>query len=76
MLNPLHKTRSESPDRKFHQQGLLNELDAPNLVQDYFTNLLSWNKDNIISTALNEEIFLLRGNYDLSEKKQIRLATL
>ena len=33
-------------------------LDAPDLVDDYYLNLLDWNKDNVISVALGSTVYL------------------
>ena len=33
-------------------------LDAPNLIDDYYLNLLDWGKENIIAVALSDEIYL------------------
>ena len=33
-------------------------LDAPNLIDDYYLNLLDWRKENIIAVALSDEIYL------------------
>ena len=37
-------------------------LDAPNLVDDYYLNLLDWGKENIIAVALSEELYLWNDN--------------
>ena len=36
-------------------------LDAPNLVDDYYLNLLEWGKSNILAVALGPEIYLWNG---------------
>ena len=36
-------------------------LDAPNLVDDYYLNLLEWGMSNILAVALGPEIFLWNG---------------
>jgi len=33
-------------------------LDAPNIIDDYYLNLLDWGKENIIAVALSDEIYL------------------
>ena len=40
----------------------LRVLDAPNLVDDYYLNLLDWGKENIIAVALFDEIYLWNDN--------------
>ena len=37
-------------------------LDAPNLIDDYYLNLLDWGKENIIAVALSEELYLWNDN--------------
>ena len=37
-------------------------LDAPNLVDDFYLNLLDWGKENIIAVALYDEIYLWNDN--------------
>ena len=37
-------------------------LDAPNLVDDYYLNLLDWGKENIIAISLFDEIYLWNDN--------------
>ena len=36
-------------------------LDAPNLVDDYYLNLLEWGKSNVLAVALGPEIYLWNG---------------
>ena len=40
------------------QKTPLRILDAPNLVDDYYLNILDWGKENIIAVALSNEIYL------------------
>ena len=37
-------------------------LDAPNLVDDYYLNLLEWGNSNIVGVALGSEIYLYNGD--------------
>ena len=37
-------------------------LDAPDLVDDYYLNLLSWSKHNIIAVALRNSVYLWNAN--------------
>jgi cell division cycle protein 20 (cofactor of APC complex) len=37
-------------------------LDAPDLVDDYYLNLLSWSKHNIIAVALRNAVYLWNAN--------------
>ena len=36
-------------------------LDAPNLVDDFYLNLLEWGKSNVLAVALGSEIYLWNG---------------
>jgi len=40
------------------QKTPIRILDAPNLVNDYYFNILDWGKENIIAVALSNEIYL------------------
>ncbi len=40
------------------QKTPIRILDAPNLVDDYYFNILDWGKENIIAVALSNEIYL------------------
>ena len=43
-------------------------LDAPELVDDYYLNLLSWGANNVLAVALNQSVYLLHycdGHFDL-----------
>lgn len=33
-------------------------LDAPNLRNDYYTNILDWGKNNVVAVALGTEMYL------------------
>ena len=52
----------KSPSRKQGPRQLPNRasrvLDAPNLVDDYYLNLLSWGKNNVIAVALKNSLYL------------------
>lgn len=37
-------------------------LDAPNLVDDYYLNLVSWSSDNILAVALGQSVYLWYGD--------------
>ena len=37
-------------------------LDAPNLVDDYYLNLLEWGSSNLLAVALGPEIYLYNGD--------------
>lgn len=44
-------------------------LDAPNIFADYYLNILDWNKNNIVSIGLGDELYL----YDVLKKDVINL---
>ncbi len=37
-------------------------LDAPELVDDYYLNLLDWSKQNVVAIALSRAVYLWNGN--------------
>ncbi|KAE9592414.1 putative transcription factor WD40-like family [Lupinus albus] len=37
-------------------------LDAPNIVNDYYTNILDWGKNNTLAVALGSEMYLWNAN--------------
>ena len=37
-------------------------LDAPDLVDDYYLNLLDWNQDNILAVCLAQTVYLWNAN--------------
>ncbi|GKY98216.1 hypothetical protein MPSEU_000779300 [Mayamaea pseudoterrestris] len=42
-------------------------LDAPDIVDDYYLNLISWGKDNVLAVALAQSVYLWNaGNGDIS----------
>ena len=43
-------------------------LEAPNLVDDYYLNLLDWNCNNVLAIGLQNEVFLWNGNDGTIEK--------
>ena len=48
-------------DRKI-QKTPTRILDAPNLIDDFYLNVLDWGKENIISVALSNELYLWNDN--------------
>ena len=46
-------------NNKINQTVMFKILDAPNLLDDFYIHILSWSENNIISIALNNEIYLL-----------------
>ena len=44
------------------QKTPIRILDAPNLIDDFYLNLLDWGKENIIAVALSDEIYLWNDN--------------
>ena len=51
--NKIHRKIQKTP---------LRVLDAPNLLDDFYLNLLDWGKENIIAVALSNEIYLWNDN--------------
>uniref|UniRef100_A0A6U4K7Y3 CDC20/Fizzy WD40 domain-containing protein n=1 Tax=Hemiselmis andersenii TaxID=464988 RepID=A0A6U4K7Y3_HEMAN len=43
-------------------------LDAPDLVDDYYLNLLDWSKSNILAVALRQCVFLWNASTDATQK--------
>lgn len=37
-------------------------LDAPDIINDYYLQLLDWNDNNVLAVALNREVYLWNGN--------------
>eukprot|EP00834_Sanchytrium_tribonematis_P005453 NODE_330_length_9451_cov_0.342173.p1 type:complete len:380 gc:universal NODE_330_length_9451_cov_0.342173:2802-3941(+) len=37
-------------------------LDAPNILDDYYTELLAWNKDNIVAIGMQSSVYLWDGH--------------
>eukprot|EP00003_Mantamonas_plastica_P013672 TRINITY_DN2382_c0_g1_i1.p1 TRINITY_DN2382_c0_g1~~TRINITY_DN2382_c0_g1_i1.p1 ORF type:complete len:571 (+),score=138.23 TRINITY_DN2382_c0_g1_i1:80-1714(+) len=55
------QNKSEGRSRKsFRHVPLTSErvLDAPDLVDDFYLNVLDWNKDNILAVALGQTVYL------------------
>jgi len=47
-------------------------LDAPELLDDYYLNLLDWSNDNILSVALGQTVYLWNASSgDISELTQV-----
>ena len=44
------------------QSTPIRVLDAPNLIDDFYLNILEWGKENIIAVALSDEIYLWNEN--------------
>lgn len=44
------------------QKTPIRVLDAPNLLDDFYLNILDWGKENIIAVALSDEIYLWNEN--------------
>jgi len=54
---------------RYIPQQPFRELDAPNLVEDYYLNLLDWSSRNEIAVALGEAVYL--WNAESSEIKHL-----
>ena len=53
-------------DRKYNNRRIqktpIRILDAPNLIDDFYLNILDWGKENIIAVSLYDEIYLWDDN--------------
>ena len=62
----LINTHSSSIRKKIHMRTLSTRpfrvLDAPDLVDDYYLNLLTWSQNNIIAIALQGSVYLWNAN--------------
>jgi cell division cycle protein 20 (cofactor of APC complex) len=54
----IHRKVSSAPSRI---------LDAPDIVDDYYLNLISWGKDNILAVALAQSVYLWNANNGKSD---------
>uniref|UniRef100_A0A1D1XUV6 Anaphase-promoting complex subunit cdc20 n=1 Tax=Anthurium amnicola TaxID=1678845 RepID=A0A1D1XUV6_9ARAE len=52
-----HQARS-TKQRRYIPQSAERTLDAPNLVDDYYLNLLDWGSSNILAIALGNTVYL------------------
>lgn len=63
------KSQSQSKSLRYIPQFPEKILDAPDLVDDYYLNLLDWSQDNILSVCLAQTVYL--WNSDSGEIKQL-----
>jgi len=63
-LNQEPTTPSQSSTQHFRQIPKIpfRVLDAPDLVDDYYLNLLDWGQNNIVAIALTSNIYLWNAN--------------
>ena len=63
------KTQHQQKSLRYIPQFPEKILDAPDLVDDYYLNLLDWSSDNILSVCLAQTVYL--WNSDSGEIKQL-----
>ena len=61
------KSSSSAPTRHIATQPELT-LEAPNLVDDYYLNLLDWSCQNVLAIGLRNEVFLWNGSNGTIDK--------
>eukprot|EP01127_Copromyxa_protea_P011116 TRINITY_DN2776_c0_g3_i1.p1 TRINITY_DN2776_c0_g3~~TRINITY_DN2776_c0_g3_i1.p1 ORF type:complete len:460 (-),score=98.94 TRINITY_DN2776_c0_g3_i1:217-1521(-) len=64
-LKQLHRSRSISSTNMPHRTlpaGPDTILDAPDIVDDYYLNLLDWSSDNVLAIALGSAVYLWNGD--------------
>ncbi|PQQ21318.1 cell division cycle 20.1 cofactor of APC complex [Prunus yedoensis var. nudiflora] len=54
---PLHKAKSTKPSRRV-PQGPERTMDAPGIVDNFYSNLLDWSSSNILAIALGNSVYL------------------
>ncbi|KAK1262345.1 Protein FIZZY-RELATED 1 [Acorus gramineus] len=65
-----HLPKSAKP-RRYIPQSAERTLDAPDLVDDYYLNLLDWGSNNVLSIALGNTVYL----WDASDGSTSELTT-
>lgn len=65
-----NKSLTDNYQAKYQQNGRLREisalperiLDAPNLIDDYYLNLIDWSTQNTLAVSLGNSVYLWNGN--------------
>ncbi|ONH95702.1 hypothetical protein PRUPE_7G086200 [Prunus persica] len=68
---PLHKAKSTKPSRRV-PQGPEKTMDAPGVVDNFYSNLLDWSSSNILAIALENSVYL----WNPSNHSIIKLVTI
>ncbi|KAJ9678580.1 hypothetical protein PVL29_020684 [Vitis rotundifolia] len=58
--SPVHQSKPSKPKRHIPQTSE-KTLDAPDLIDDYYLNLLDWGSSNILAIALGSTVYLWDG---------------
>ncbi|KAJ9576586.1 hypothetical protein L9F63_025517, partial [Diploptera punctata] len=66
------KTSTSKVTSRYIPQGPDRILDAPDIIDDYYLNLIDWNPRNVLAVALNKNVYL----WDASSGKIEQLLTL
>lgn len=62
-----YQTYNLAPKRKINKEPY-KVLDAPNLIDDYYLNLLDWSSDNILAIGLDNSVYIWRACNSKVEK--------
>jgi WD40 repeat protein len=73
LIDPCPKYSSISTRLKEISSQPERILDAPNLVDDYYLNLIDWSSSNLLAVALGNSVYLWNGN--TSETMQLMTST-
>lgn len=57
-LSALHRTKPAKKQQRHISQSAERTLDAPDIIDDYYLNLLDWGSNNVLSIALGETVYL------------------
>ncbi|KAK9274972.1 hypothetical protein L1049_022229 [Liquidambar formosana] len=57
-LSPLHQSKPNNKRRRYIPQSSERTLDAPDLQDDFYLNLLDWGSNNIFAIALGNSVYL------------------
>ena len=57
----------DHPKRKINKEPY-KVLDAPNLIDDYYLNLLDWSNDNVLAIGLDNAVYIWRACNSKVEK--------
>merc|ERR1719183_1139187 len=57
-VNRMQSAPARRVNRRYISQNPERILDAPELMDDFYLNLLDWNQDNILAVALGQTVYL------------------
>ena len=60
-------SQPDHPKRKINKEPY-KVLDAPNLIDDYYLNLLDWSNDNVLAIGLDNAVYIWRACNSKVEK--------